>query len=130
MEQLADIAEIEGFNANDLITRIETVKLQVQEYRDFEVDDNDNRKDNILERPLHLMTAHRAKGKEFDTVILLDTVDGIWPHQKTKDQREIEAERRLFYVAFTRAKQRVIMLASTETGVISPFVEELGLPLD
>ena len=75
------------------------------------------------------MTATRAKGKEFDTVILLDTVQGIWPHQRTKDLRELEAERRLFYVAFTRAKRRVVMLMSRETGFISPFVEELELPI-
>ncbi len=61
------------------------------------------------ERPLHLMTATRAKGKEFDTVIMLDTVEKIWPHKRARSVREIEAERRLFYVAFTRARQRVIM---------------------
>ena len=127
MVQLAEIAESEGFTSDDLITRIETVKEQVQEYRDIESDDNDGNATGVLERPLHLMTATRAKGKEFDTVILLDTVDGIWPHQRATDQRELEAERRLFYVAFTRAKERVIMLTSTETGLISPFIDELGL---
>lgn len=73
------------------------------------------------------MTATRAKGKEFDTVILLDTVNGIWPHEKAIAPWELEAERRLFYVAFTRAKERVIMLTSTDTGPISPYIEELGL---
>ena len=127
LDQLASIAESEEFDADDLIDRIETVKVQVQEYRDFEADDNGTNGGRILERPLHLMTATRAKGKEFDTVILLDTVQGIWPHQRAKDQREMEAERRLFYVAFTRARRRVIMLASRESGSMSPFVEELGL---
>ena len=124
LKQLAAIAESEEFDATELIDRIETVKVQVQEYRDFDEDDPDP-----LARPLHLMTATRAKGKEFDTVILLDTVQDIWPHQKTTDQREMEAERRLFYVAFTRARRRVIMLTSRE-GSISPFVEELGLATD
>ena len=128
LEQLAAIAESEGFDANGLIERIETVKAQVQEYRDFEDDGNGDNGNGILERPLHLMTATRAKGKEFDTVILLDTVQGIWPYQRTKDQREMEAERRLFYVAFTRAQRRVVMLVSRESGHLSPFVEELGLP--
>ena len=125
MSQLADIAENERFNATDLITRIETVKDLVQEYRDLDPDYDGT--GDVLERPMHLMTATRAKGKEFDTVILLDTVDGIWPYRRVSDQRELEAERRLFYVAFTRAKERVIMLTSTETGLISPFIEELGL---
>lgn len=127
MAQLADIAEGEGFGANDLIARIENVKYQVQEYKDFESDDNSSGDIGVLERPLHLMTATRAKGKEFDTVILLDTVQRIWPHHTARDARELESERRLFYVAFTRAKERVIMLTSTEAGIISPFIEELGL---
>ncbi len=126
LKQLASIAESEEFDSTELIGRIEAVKVQVQEYRDFDEDDPDP----FLARPLHLMTATRAKGKEFDTVILLDTVQGIWPYQKTTDQRKMEAERRLFYVAFTRARRRVIMLTSRETGSISPFVEELGLATD
>ena len=127
LEQLADICESEGFSAADLIDRIDAVKIQVQEYRDFDVDGNEDSGDALYERPLHLMTATRAKGKEFDTVILLDPVQGIWPYQRTKDLREMEAERRLFYVAFTRARRRVVMLMSSEAGLISPFMEELEL---
>ena len=127
MSQLADIAENERFNATDLITRIETVKDLIQEYRDLDPDYDGT--GDVLKKPMHLMTATRAKGKEFDTVILLDTVNGIWPHQRATDRRELEAERRLFYVAFTRAKERVIMLTSTETGLISPFIDELGLSI-
>ena len=128
LEQLADICESEGFSADDLIDRIDAVKTQVQEYRDFDADGT-NDSSRILERPLHLMTATRAKGKEFDTVILLDTVQGIWPYQRTKELREMEAERRLFYVAFTRARRRIVLLMSREAGFISPFVEELELPV-
>ncbi len=78
------------------------------------------------------MTALRAKGKEFDTVVLLDVVDGIWPHKKANQLLQLEeAERRVFYVAFTRAKQRVVMLIPTHFGdketTISPYVQELGL---
>ena len=126
LEQLADICASEGFDAFDLIDRIDAVKVQAQEYRDIEADDEGL--SDVMERPLHLMTATRAKGKEFDTVILLDTVEGIWPHQRTRTPRELEAERRLFYVAFTRARKRVVMLMSSETGAVSHFVEELGLP--
>ena len=129
LEQLADICESEGFSASDLIDRIDAVKIQAQEYRDFEEDGGDGEGGGILERPLHLMTATRAKGREFDTVILLDTVEGIWPAQRAKDPRQMEAERRLFYVAFTRARRRVVMLKSTEAGLVSPFLGELGLPV-
>ena len=124
--QLADICESNKFDSFDLIKRIEDVKFQAQEYRDIDVDGKGF--DSLMDRPLHLMTAHRAKGKEFDTVILLDTVEGFWPPQQAKDQRDLEAERRLFYVAFTRARRRVVMLMGSDTGSVSRFVEELRLP--
>ena len=126
LEQLASIAQSEALSAEDLIDRIEGVKQQAQEYRDLEASDDESDPD-VLDRPLHLMTATRAKGKEFDTVILLDTVQGIWPHNRAIDPRQLEAERRLFYVAFTRAKARVVLLCSADSGVRSQFIDELGL---
>ena len=128
LEQIAQIAESENMSAEDLIGRLENAKNRLREYRAFE-DSGDDTSElaGILERPLHLMTATRAKGKEFDTVILLDTVEGIWPYSKSADdQRKLEAERRLFYVAFTRARRKVIML-TTEEGPISRFVTEMGI---
>lgn len=125
--QLAEIAETEGYDADDLIDRIETAKIQIQEYRDLEDSTREDSAERVWERPLHLMTAWRAKGKEFDTVVLLDTVKDVWPDYRAIDERRLEAERRLFYVAFTRAQRRVVML--TKAGAaISPFVDELGLP--
>ena len=123
LEQIADIAEGENLDVDDLIDRIETAKEQIREFQTFE----DDGEASDVERPLHLMTAHRAKGKEFDTVIILEPVAGNWPHGKTEDPRNLEAERRLFYVAFTRARQKVVMLVDKDAGAISPFVMELGL---
>ena len=125
--QLAEIAETEGYDADDLIDRVETAKIQIQEYRDLEESTQEGAVPRVWERPLHLMTAWRAKGKEFETVILLDTVEGVWPDYRADDERKLEAERRLFYVAFTRAQRRVIMLTGTEAA-LSPFVSELELP--
>ena len=126
LSQLADIAEGSGMDAESLIDRIETARERIQEYQAFDDDDEAANSGSVLERPLHLMTAHRSKGKEFDTVVLLDTVQDVWPPRKTVTEQQWEAERRLFYVAFTRARQRVIMLASDDAP-ISPFVTELGL---
>ena len=126
LEQLAQIVESEDLDADDLIERIDTSKEQIQEYRTFEEESDHGDQGGMLERPLHLMTATRSKGKEFDTVVILDAVDGIWPYRKTNDQQQLEAERRLFYVAFTRARKRVVFLTE-EDAPISPFVEELGL---
>ena len=66
---------------------------------------------------VYLSTIHASKGLEYDTVYLMDVIDGILPEQVPASQRfaskkenEIyEEERRLFYVAMTRAKTKLIM---------------------
>lgn len=55
-----------------------------------------------------LMTVHAAKGLEFDTVFITGLEEGLFPHQGYEDEkRDEEEERRLFYVAVTRAKRRL-----------------------
>jgi DNA helicase-2/ATP-dependent DNA helicase PcrA len=79
------------------------------------------------------MTALRAKGKEFDNVIILDANDGIWPIKMAQSQEQLEQERRLFYVAFTRAKKRLTILVNQsmlgQTATPSPYIAEMGLPI-
>lgn len=87
----------------------------------------DNPQDDVWRRPLHLMTALRAKGKEFDTVVLLDVHDGVWPNKNAVDESQLESERRVFYVAFTRARKRVVILLNDRLGPVSPYISELGL---
>lgn len=71
---------------------------------------------------LTLTTAHASKGLEFDTVILLDAVDDIFPgHTAVEDEKRgntdsMEEEARLFYVACTRARQRLIIPQSDFSG--------------
>lgn len=81
-------------------------------------------------RPIHLVTAFRAKGREFDHVILLDVNSGIWPSSQATTASELEAERRLFYVAMTRAKERLIFTISNKIGnapaMRSPYILESG----
>ena len=87
----------------------------------------DDESTNYLpDHPLHLMTALRAKGKEFDTVVLLDAIDGIWPSTHAETEAEVEAERRVFYVAFTRARKHVAIMVDPSQEP-SPFIKELGL---
>ena len=65
--------------------------------------------------PIVLMTAHRAKGLEFDHVLLLD--GGGW-------QGRTDDERRLYYVAMTRARKSLTLCEAI--GGLHPFVKELG----
>ena len=129
--QLAAYASTYDNDYDQFIDDIEQAKEQLAYTSPFEDDDEEGESTESQRRPMHLMTALRAKGKEFDTVVLLDVVDGIWPHKKANQLRELEAERRVFYVAFTRAKQRVVMLVPSRFGdketTISPYVGELGL---
>jgi DNA helicase-2/ATP-dependent DNA helicase PcrA len=64
---------------------------------------------------ISLLTAHRSKGLEYDYVYLLGTVDGGFPHDyalealKNGDSTQIEEERRLLYVAITRARNSLYL---------------------
>lgn len=73
------------------------------------VSDIEEHKNN--EDVVTLMTTHSAKGLEFDYVFLIGVEEGILPHTNSlMDQEELEEERRLCYVAITRAKKRLWLL--------------------
>lgn len=82
----------------------------------------------LWERPVHLMTALRAKGREFDEVVLLDVNDGIWPAKQAVSEAQQEQERRVFYVAMTRVKNKLWLTVSARIGdgptVPSPYLKE------
>ena len=81
------------------------------------------------ENKVQLMTIHSAKGLEFKDVFVIHANEGEIPHQKAKKKDEIEEERRLFYVALTRAKNNLCISYITQKNgnSIKPsrFVEEL-----
>lgn len=65
---------------------------------------------NKSEKAITLSTMHRAKGLEWDTVFIIDCCHGSIPISKAKLKSEIEEERRLFYVAVTRAREALYLL--------------------
>lgn len=65
---------------------------------------------------IRLMTVHGAKGLEFDTVIITDCNETVFPHGRLQTGSEIEEERRVFYVAMTRAKENLELLYLTGIG--------------
>lgn len=101
-----------------LLERLEELKTLIRE------------KESDAACPFVLSTIHASKGLEYDTVYLLDAVDGILPEQVLKNpakasRAELEAyeeERRLFYVGVTRAKNQLVLFTM---GKPAEFCDEL-----
>ena len=95
-----------------LIERLEELKYIMQE------------KERDYDCPFILSTIHASKGLEYDTVYLMDVVDGILPEKipanlKNAPKEEIETyeeERRLFYVGATRAKNQLVVFTMNRPG--------------
>lgn len=86
-----------------------------------------------------LMTIHVAKGLEFDHVFVVSMIDGVFPSRRTEDESGadgLEEERRLAYVAFTRAKKHLYITTNSsysfvlqQESTVSRFIEEAGLKI-
>ncbi len=83
---------------------------------------------------LQLMTVHSAKGLEFDAVFLSGLEEGLFPHEQSMVERDgLEEERRLAYVAITRARKRLylsfaqtrMLHGQTRYSLPSRFLEEI-----
>lgn len=93
-------------------------------------EDEDSSKDTVK-----LMTIHSAKGLEFPVVFILGFTEGIFPSSKTMEERKklgLEEERRLCYVAITRAEKHLFLMDSEGVSpkgikkLCSRFLDEIG----
>ncbi|MCL6556297.1 MAG: UvrD-helicase domain-containing protein [Burkholderiales bacterium] len=87
---------------------------------------------------LQLMTVHAAKGLEFDAVFITGLEEGLFPHENSLfEAGGVEEERRLMYVAITRARQRLylshaqsrMLHGQTRYGIASRFLDEIPAAL-
>ena len=78
---------------------------------------------------VRLMTFHSSKGLEYKIVYMIDCNQGITPHRKAKAIEDMEDERRMFYVAMTRAKDRLYVYSADSSfhkkAELSDFVKEI-----
>ena len=105
-DRIANLVELVNVASqfNHIEDLLEQASLYVLE------DDSEEKKEAV-----QLMTMHSSKGLEFKAVIIIGAVEGTNPHFKAETIKEIEEERRLFYVAATRAKDYLFISAPTMT---------------
>ncbi len=105
---------------------LETVALQ---------SDQDELKDKTEQDAVRLMTIHAAKGLEFPYVFICGLEEGLFPHERIDDgEIDLEEERRLFYVALTRAEKKIyltyahmrVIYGSQRINVPSSFLNDIS----
>lgn len=121
LEELINVA----YYYSSIEEMVQTISL-THEVNDEQNDEEENR--------VKIMTMHSSKGLEFKVVFLNSIMEGIIPHWRAfSDVRQLEEERRLFYVAMTRAKNLLVItypLQTIKNGQIvstrtSRFIEEI-----
>lgn len=107
IENLQELVNVAGeFEPEDLSNNLGEFLQQVALVSD--TDALDNVMNNVT-----LMTLHAAKGLEFPVVFLAGCDDGVFPHQRTFNNRsELEEERRLMYVGVTRAEEKLYLTSA------------------
>lgn len=110
-----------AFNCVSVRELFEKIKEHINEFP------KKKRKLNL--KNLSVMTFHASKGLEFDEVFLPDVNEGKVPGRMIVNSKAIEEERRLFYVAVTRAKEKLFVLAikneESEAVLPSRFIDEM-----
>ena len=104
--------------------------MDAQEAYTRSLEEGNRQKSQRALESICLMTVHGAKGLEFDKVIIPDCNEGIFPHGRMPDPEDVEEERRIFYVAMTRAKKslELFYLTGTKERPRQPsrFLHQLG----
>lgn len=117
----------------DLINFLENVALVEQEHLPDHPISNGNKKEAVT-----LMTMHAAKGLEFPVVFIVGMEEGLFPHSRSLlDNLELEEERRLCYVALTRAKKQIYLtytasrlyFGTRSSNPVSRFISDIPTEL-
>ena len=124
-EELRDVLDEIQERAKEFAT-IEEWFIHVENYEKML---KERAKHKVQEEGVALLTMHGAKGLEYDTVYIIGANEGVTPYKKAKHEDDVEEERRLFYVAMTRAKRRLVISYVKEKNgkdmTPSRFVTEL-----
>lgn len=129
LENLEEFKSItQEFENRDGVTSLEDFLMEISLLTD--VNEYRDEQDQV-----NLMTIHAAKGLEFDYVFVVGLEEGIFPHiNSLLDSKELEEERRLCYVALTRAKKKLYIINARRRMLFgrdqinppSRFISEIG----
>lgn len=130
-EEVADELkeDASGFDTvQEWLGHIEEYGRQLEE-RQRHADDR-NASDGKKENGIALMTMHASKGLEYEIVFIPDVNEGAVPYRKSVESGDIEEERRLLYVAMTRAREQLFLSFTTQRfhkdAEPSRFLKEIG----
>jgi DNA helicase-2/ATP-dependent DNA helicase PcrA len=151
IEDTGYAAMLRAENSDESAARLENLEELVNAAVDYDKQENNGLRDFIDHAALTsdtdkfdrnaavtLMTVHSAKGLEFPVVFLVGLEDGIFPHSRSiNDPQELEEERRLAYVAITRAERTLYITHSMRRRVYgeemaaepSQFLNEMPLEM-
>lgn len=123
-EELYNVLDELAHRASQYMSLSQWLDGIVEYIRQCDKDRQNNTADGV-----HMLTMHGSKGLEYKIVLVMDVCEGIIPYNKSILDEQIEEERRLFYVAMTRAKEKLYLLYSKQRynkdTTRSRFIEEL-----
>ena len=119
-EYIEEYCDMNGIESDDCYTILGDLENSASEFNTFNdwfihMEEYKNeliearKKSNEDDTGVRLMTFHSSKGLEFDIVYIIDVNEGSVPYKKAKGAEEIEEERRMFYVAMTRARHKLFI---------------------
>lgn len=117
IEEYCDMNGIESDDCYTVLGDLENSAYEFNTFSDWFVHMEEYKEELIEARKksneddigVRLMTFHSSKGLEFDIVYIIDVNEGSVPYKKAKGADEIEEERRMFYVAMTRARHKLFI---------------------
>ncbi len=139
-DYITEYAEYRNMNKEDLFDVLEELQTSAKGYKNYDAWELHMKeyaqelrekaaKQNENPNAVTLATLHSAKGLEFKSVFIIDVNEGIMPYKKAVLDKEVEEERRLFYVGMTRAMERLTICSVKELRgkevEKSRFLEEL-----
>lgn len=123
-EELYNVLDELAHRASQYMSLSQWLDGIVEYIRQCDKDRQNNTADGV-----HMLTMHGSKGLEYKIVLVMDVCEGIIPYNKSILDEQIEEDRRLFYVAMTRAKEKLYLLYPKQRynkdTTRSRFIEEL-----